>query len=161
MEAAALFSFIKSIIPFFAKQRKKFNLIHEKIEWIKLYYNSISRQWSKSSKAKKLMELMKSMESIELELLFANWGLRPQRQTNQPSFLFLMGNEELICFVLCLWPPKRMNEWNGVVLFVLLVGYGRCQRQGLRQKEDKQQQQLHWMVSFLRRVVCEWRNKWN
>ena len=73
---------------------------------------------------------------------------QPIQQFNFNSILFfLMGRMDWNeCWRAV--APKGMNEWNGIVLFLPLVGYGRCQRQGLRQREaNNNNNSIDWFHS--------------
>ena len=77
---------------------------------------------------------------------------RPSSKSNQ-TFILLFENGKNDCLIDCC-AVGRPREWmNGMTLlwlFLLLVGYGRCQRQGLRQKEENNNtKQRNGMVSLL------------
>ena len=124
---------------------------------IKKYYNSISRQSG-------IVHKDKAMRQLDLDLWEMNWlvAAAQQRKAKGNSILlFENGKNGLLCFLFAGVPPKGMNEWNGVVLFVPLVGYGRCPRQGLRQgKANNNNNSIEWFHSCgAKQKWVDWRNQ--
>ena len=105
------------------------------------------------------------VELIDCGLLSLICGLWPppaamlrKEKTNQASnqfkdcsLLSLPSNK----FLLFDWEEKWRLSWmKWVVLFLLLVGYGRCQRQGLRQREANNNNNPQFQ--FNKWLVWEW-----